>query len=58
MGERIAEIIAIVDKAIWGVPLMATIMLVGLFLTIRLGFLQFRKLGRALKFAVKNEDDG
>ncbi len=58
MGERIAEIISIVDKAIWGVPLMATIMIVGLFLTIRLGFLQFRKLGRALKFAVKNEDDG
>ena len=56
MGAKIAEIIQIIDGAIWGVPLMVAIMGTGLFLSCRLGFLQFRKLGRALKFAVKNEE--
>ena len=56
MGAKIAEIIQIIDDAIWGVPLMVAIMGTGLFLSCRLGFLQFRKLGRALKFAVKNEE--
>lgn len=56
MGAKIAEIIQIIDGVIWGVPLMVAIMGTGLFLSCRLGFLQFRKLGRALKFAVKNEE--
>ena len=54
----ISEIIMIIDKAIWGVPLMVAIMGTGIFLSARLGFLQFRRLGRALKYAVHNEDDG
>ena len=58
MGTKIAEIIQIIDGAIWGVPLMVAIMGTGLFLSCRLGFLQFRKLGKALKFAVKNEERG
>ena len=48
----------IIDKAIWGIPLMVAIMGTGIFLSARLGFLQFRRLGRALKYAVHNEDDG
>lgn len=54
----ISEIIMIIDKAIWGVPLMVAIMGTGIFLSARLGFLQFRKLGRALKYAVHNEEEG
>lgn len=56
--ERIAEIIMIIDKAIWGVPLMVAIMGTGIFLSFRLGFMQFRKLGRALRYAVSNEEEG
>lgn len=56
--HTIAEIITIIDKAIWGVPLMVAIMGTGIFLSAKLGFLQFRKLGKALKYAVRNESEG
>ena len=47
-----------VDDIVWGVPLMVLIMAGGLLLTIRLGLLQVRKLPLALKWMVKNEQDG
>ena len=47
-----------VDDLVWGVPLMVLIMAGGLLLTIRLGLLQVRKLPLALKWMVKNEEDG
>ena len=43
---------------VWGVPMMVLIMGVGLLLSFRLGFLQFRQLGKALKYMVKNEEGG
>ena len=47
-----------VDDIVWGVPLMVLIMAGGLLLTVRLGLLQVRKLPLALKWMVKNEEDG
>lgn len=51
-------IIKTVDDIVWGVPLMAFILLTGLYLTIRLGVLQVRRLPKALKFMVRNEEGG
>lgn len=52
------EILTVIDDAVWGVPLICLILLGGIFLTIRVGGLQFRKLGRALNYMVKNEKGG
>lgn len=47
-----------VDDFVWGIPLIILIMACGLLLTIRGRGLQFRHLGKALKFMVKNEEGG
>ena len=45
-----------VDDFVWGVPLIVLIMAVGLLLTIRSGGIQFRKLGKAFKFAFSRQE--
>lgn len=47
-----------VDDRIWGLPLIILILTTGIYLTVRLGGLQIRHLPKALRFMVKNEDDG
>lgn len=47
-----------VDGLVWGVPLMVLLMGLGLLLSFRLGFFQFRRLGKALKYMVHNEEGG
>ena len=47
-----------VDGFVWGVPLIALILAVGLWLTIRSGGIQFRKLGLAFKYAFKPDSSG
>ena len=56
--SQMNSMIKIVDDAVWGIPLIAFVMITGIFLTTRLGLLQVRHLGKALKFMVKNEEDG
>lgn len=56
--EKFTEILVAVDNVVWGIPLIVLIMGTGIYLTIRLGVLQFRQLGRALKYMVCNESDG
>ena len=56
--DSFTKVLETIDSVVWGVPLIVLIMGTGLFLTIRLGVLQFRKLGKALKYMVKNEEDG
>ena len=58
MLETINEVLSNIDGIVWGVPLMVLILSGGLYLTIRMGFLQTRKLPLALKWMVKNEEDG
>lgn len=47
-----------VDDIVWGPILIILILVTGIYLTARLGFLQIRHLGRALKYMVKNEENG
>lgn len=56
--EQFTAILTKIDDAVWGVPLIVLIMGTGILLTVRLRAVQFRKLGKALKYMVKNEDDG
>lgn len=56
--EKFNDILDAIDDFVWGPPLMILIMLGGILLTVRLGLLQVRKLPLALKWMVKNEDDG
>lgn len=53
-----SEFLTKIDDFIWGVPLMVLILAGGLYLTVRLGLLQVIRLPLALKWMVKNEDDG
>ena len=46
------------DDILWGLPLIVLILTAGIFLTLRLGGLQVRHLPRALKYMVRNEEDG
>lgn len=56
--EQFTNILNAIDSVVWGVPLIIMIMGTGIFLTVRLGVLQFRKLGKALKYMIHNEKDG
>ena len=58
MLEQIDQIIKVIDGAVWGLPLIILILFTGFLLTTRLGLLQIRHLGKALKFMLKNEEDG
>ena len=58
MWDTVNEILTKVDDLVWGVPLMILIMAGGILLTIRLGLLQVRKLPLALKWMVRNEEEG
>ena len=58
MLDKIGEWLTIIDGWVWGIPLIVLILSAGIFLSIRLGFLQIRHLPKALKFMVKNEEGG
>ncbi len=58
MLQHINSILTSVNDFIWGAPLMVLILSGGIYLTSRLGLLQLRKLPLALKWMVKNEEDG
>ena len=55
---RIDTFITWFDGVVWGLPLIILILFTGILLTTRLGLLQVRHLGKALKFMVKNEEGG
>ena len=56
--ESFTAFLGTVDDFVWGVWLIALILAVGLFLTIRSGGIQFRRLGLAFKYAFKSESSG
>ena len=58
MLEQINKIITAVQGAVWGLPLILLILFTGFLLTVRLGLLQVRHLGKAFRFMVKNEEEG
>lgn len=56
--EQFTALLDSIDGVVWGVPMIILIMGTGIFLTVRLGVLQFRRLGTALKYMVRNEAGG
>jgi len=56
--EKINDIISIIDGYVWGLPLIILIMACGVLLSVRIGFLQLRRLGLALKYMVSSEEEG
>ena len=56
--ETLNSILDSIDGYVWGVPLIVTILFVGILLTIRLGCLQVLNLHNALRFMLHNEKDG
>lgn len=58
MLDRISDIVKTVDEYVWGVPLVVLILSVGIYLTVRLGFLQIRCLPRALRLMFSKEEEG
>ncbi len=46
------------DDLVWGIPLIVLILATGIYLTFRLGLLQMKHLGKALRYMVRNEEDG
>ena len=58
MAEKLNDIIAVIDDQLWGLPMIVLIMLCGALLTVRLRGIQIRRLGRALKYMVMNEEGG
>mgnify|MGYP000733137274 CR=1 FL=1 len=57
MWEAINSFLSTVDDLVWGVPLMVLIIAGGILLSVRLGFLQLRRLPLALKWMFKNEEE-
>ncbi|MBQ7227802.1 MAG: alanine:cation symporter family protein [Clostridia bacterium] len=53
-----ADVIKAIDDFIWGWPLIIFILVAGLFLSVRLVFVQIRKLPKAFKYMVKKEKEG
>ncbi|MGN1014652.1 MAG: alanine/glycine:cation symporter family protein [Butyricicoccus sp.] len=58
MLSQINSVITLIDGWVWGLPLIVLILATGIFLTCRLGLLQVRHLPRALRYMIKNEEDG
>ena len=58
MLDTINTVLGKIDSFVWGIPLIALILLSGLFLTIRLKEIQFRKLPHAFKKMFANEKSG
>ena len=56
MLQEINRILTWLDGVVWGVPLMVLILAGGIYLTVRMGLLQVRKLPLALRWMVKNEE--
>jgi len=48
-AEQIASINSTINGIVWGIPMLILIVGAGLYLTIRLGFFQFRHFGYAMK---------
>lgn len=56
--ETLNQILDFTDGIVWGIPLIAIILFVGLLLTIRLGCLQVMNLKNALRYVIHNEAEG
>lgn len=58
ISMSVNDIISKIDDVVWGWGLIILILAAGIILTVRTGLVQVFHLGKALKFMVKNEEDG
>ncbi len=58
MLTQMNELIVWFDDLVWGLPLIGFILITGIYLTVRLNLLQLFHLPRALRYMVKNEENG
>ncbi len=56
--EQFEAIINKIDEMLWGVPLIVLILACGILLTVKTRGVQFRALGRALKYTMREESGG
>lgn len=56
--SKLDHTLGIIDDFVWGIPLIALILIVGLLLTLRSKGVQFLHLGKAFKFMFKDEKGG
>ena len=56
--DKLSDLISSIDDMVWGIPLIVLILFCGILLTFRLGFLQVRRLATALKYMLKDEEQG
>ena len=56
--EQFTAILNTIKDYVWGLPMIVLILAVGFLLTVRTGLIQVRHLPKALKFMLKNEEDG
>lgn len=56
--ENLDKILSQIDDWVWGIPLIVLILAVGLLLSLRTGFVQVKHLPKALRYMLKNEEDG
>lgn len=57
LSARISDILNLIGGYVWGAPLIVILLGTGILLTIRLAFLQFTYLPRALKLAFSKSDE-
>ncbi len=56
--EQFMSVLTTIDDYVWGIPLIVLIMGTGIWLTFRTKLVQVLRLPKALKFMVKNEEEG
>ena len=56
--KDINELISTIDRYVWGIPLIVLILSCGLLLSVRVGFIQVHKLGKALRYMLSDEEEG
>lgn len=56
--EQLTGMLDAASGLIWGLPLIILLLGTGLLLTIRLGFIQFRKLGSGMRIALSKPKEG
>ncbi len=56
--EAFNRILNTIDGYVWGIPLIVLILAVGFVLSIRTGFVQIKHLPKALRYMLRNEEDG
>ncbi|MCR4645668.1 MAG: sodium:alanine symporter family protein [Oscillospiraceae bacterium] len=56
--EAFNAFIKAADSFVWGMPLIVLILSCGIWLSIRTGFLQLHKLGKAFRYMLKDEENG